>query len=953
MLTGQGGTVLIGGEAGIGKTTLVEDLSIQAEEFGCLVLWGHCYDLTVTPPYGPWVELARSYQPVEDLPSFPSFLRDPEALAGVGSQASLFAQTWEFFAAVASHRPMLLILEDLHWADADSLSLLRFTARQLAQQRVLLVVTYRSDELTRRHPLYQLIPLLVREVDAQRLGVRPLDDTGQRQLIEMRYRLSATDTDRLEAHLLAHAEGNPLYAGELLRSLEETGVLADNDGEWELGDLEQVRIPPLLMQVIEGRLGRLSDPTRELLAMAAVIGQEVPLDIWQRVSRVDDDELVSAIEQGQAAQLLEEVVGGTTYRFRHALIREALYQEVVALRRRLWHRQVGEALAETRSPDPDAVASHYQQAGDPRAVDWLIRAGERAESVYALRTAAERDEVAAELLQGAPERSRERAALLYRTARNLRFADIELSISFLRKAIDVASDAGDDAQQALMRWDLGLHQCNAGHYREGISEMRKADALLAGSPSADAVDLERAELAGLDLKLGTLVIMLAHAGRYVEVGDDGERYLQQIRTRVDMVKLLEYAAGGWTAWADACFGMALAYSALGEPERAAELLGTARQGYRADRHHALESLLLSHWLQEVICPYRTDDLAERSCVAEDAEAAAARAGGAVRPDSSPDSAILPVLLIEGRWDDALAVAMPELNGIGLFKEVAQRTIATIAWRQGQAELAWAQIHDVLPEGPGTDPGDTLFFNAVALQRIACHLSLAAGKRAEARQWIEAHDHWIAWSGADLGHADGQFLWAEYQHADGDVALARQRGEQALAHASDPRQPLALIAIHRFLGELDTDERRFAEAEDHLQESLSLADACLAPFERALTLLATAELRVAQKQPDDARELLGEVRTICEPLGAKPTLERVTALENRLGLPPKVVHPAGLSAQEVEVLRLIAQGLTDVQAAEQLFLSPRTIGSHLATIYSKLGVSSRAAATRFAVEHGLV
>ena len=181
----------------------------------------------------------------------------------------------------------------------------------------------------------------------------------------------------------------------------------------------------------------------------------------------------------------------------------------------------------------------------------------------------------------------------------------------------------------------------------------------------------------------------------------------------------------------------------------------------------------------------------------------------------------------------------------------------------------------------------------------------------------------------------------------------ERANQALALASAPRQPLALLATHRLLGELATDRGDFDGARQHLVEALALADACEAPFERALTLVAMAELAIASGDAAAARPLLAEARAICEPLGARPTLERVAALETVIVGAPKLHYLAGLSAREVEVLRLVAEGLTDAEVASQLFLSPRTVGSHLRSVYNKLGVNSRAAATRFAVEHGLM
>ena len=161
MRAGSGSLVLVSGEAGIGKTTLVEWLASKAEAHGCLVLRGGCYDLTTTPPYGPWRELLRRYSPLSGLPAVPNFVSDPGALAALGSQEALFDEAWRFFEAIAEQQPILVILEDLHWADQVSLDLLRFIARQV-RNVPRCSVTYRDDELTRGHRLSQLLPLLSR-----------------------------------------------------------------------------------------------------------------------------------------------------------------------------------------------------------------------------------------------------------------------------------------------------------------------------------------------------------------------------------------------------------------------------------------------------------------------------------------------------------------------------------------------------------------------------------------------------------------------------------------------------------------------------------------------------------------------------------------------------------------------------------------------------------------------
>jgi DNA-binding CsgD family transcriptional regulator len=186
---------------------------------------------------------------------------------------------------------------------------------------------------------------------------------------------------------------------------------------------------------------------------------------------------------------------------------------------------------------------------------------------------------------------------------------------------------------------------------------------------------------------------------------------------------------------------------------------------------------------------------------------------------------------------------------------------------------------------------------------------------------------------------------------------RAHAEAALAHATAPRQPIALLAAHRLLGELATAEGDHTNARAHLAEAFALAEACDAPYERALTLLALGELAAAAGDADGAGAALTEARAILAPLGARPALVRADALANRLAAAPAPATaasalPFGLSAREAEVLRLVAQGLSDAQVANRLFLSPYTVKAHLRSIYSKTGAENRAAASRLAAEHGL-
>jgi predicted ATPase len=241
-LAGRGSLVLIGGEAGIGKTALAEALLTEAEQQGALALVGRCYDLAETPPYGPWAEAIAGIPRADDLPA------PPDLGGGVpGGQAALFAAVRAHLSALAATQPVVLLLEDLHWADPASLDLLRYVARGLDRGPLLLLATYRSDELTRRHPLYALLPALEREAQAIRRDLRPLGTAALRALAG-RYALPDAQTARLAAWLLGRAEGNAFFTAQLLRALEDAGTLGETADGWALGDLGAVGLPTRMCQ---------------------------------------------------------------------------------------------------------------------------------------------------------------------------------------------------------------------------------------------------------------------------------------------------------------------------------------------------------------------------------------------------------------------------------------------------------------------------------------------------------------------------------------------------------------------------------------------------------------------------------------------------------------------------------------------------------------------------------
>jgi predicted ATPase len=216
---------------------------------------------------------------------------------------------------------------------------------------------------------------------------------------------------------------------------------------------------------------RLGEEGRRLLAVTAVIGQEVPFGLWQSAGDASDDRLAEVIGRALEAHLVEETPGGEKLRFVHALVRETLYRELLLPFRQRWHRRVGEVLGETARPDAEDVAHHFRQAADPRAGRWLIRAGLRAEGAYAWTTAVERFEAALDFLGEDEGDERKRGWLLFRIGVLLRYSDTGRSISYLDRAEMLANATDDQILTVTSLFTRGFILCMNGDMRSGLVEM--------------------------------------------------------------------------------------------------------------------------------------------------------------------------------------------------------------------------------------------------------------------------------------------------------------------------------------------------------------------------------------------------------------------------------------------------------------------------------------------------
>lgn len=628
-VSGTGSLVLIAGDAGIGKTSLIRSLVREAATEHVDVLNSACYDLTVTPPYGPWIEIFSRLgeEAAVPLPVDDASLSTYQA----SSQDALFTEAFDAIASAASRRPLVLILEDMHWSDAASVEFLRYVSRRIQDHPVLIVCTYRDVELSRQHPLRANLPAMIRESEATRINLRPLDDASVAELVSNQYGLTLTDQARLVTYLQQRAEGNPFFIEELLRSLEEKGHISPQGSVWSVGNLTRIPVPDLVQQVIDGRLSRIESEHRQLLAVAAVIGQDIPLDVWKPASGASDDELAEAIQYATDLQILEDAPDSGALRFTHALVREALYLELGLPQRQRLHRIVGETLAARPSAEPDSVAYHLQEANHEQAAEWLMRAGERAHQLYAWRTAAERFEAVLHLLGSTPEVAQVQGWLSYKIGLLLTYADVERSIAYLQTAERLALECQDRHLEAYARADRGLLRCLMGDVRRGLSEMRDGlDALdqlpSLGIPhrsngseesllSVEAIQRGAFDLVGHSLEIntrrGALVFWLAWTGRYAEALDIGELYVQQTPAASGKVQ---------DSLGDALAGLGHAYAALGRPDEALESFARARESFERIDHHFKVGNTAIYELSEAFLPYRADRIMERQWLADQAEA---------------------------------------------------------------------------------------------------------------------------------------------------------------------------------------------------------------------------------------------------------------------------------------------------------------------------------------------
>jgi class 3 adenylate cyclase len=412
VLSGQGHVSLLVGEPGIGKTRTSEELTTYARMRGAQVLWGRCYEGEGAPPYWPWVQIVRSYvhdrEPRELLSELGSGAPDiadvvsevRERLPGLPAATKLepeqarfrlFDSITTFLKNAANRQPLVLVLDDLHWADKPSLLLLQFLAREQQGSRILLLGTYRDVELRRQHSLSETLAVLAREQHSERIVLRGLSQGDVARFIEMTADMAAPEP--LVAAVYRETEGNPFFIHEVVRLLARDGRLQQSapSASWS------VAIPQGIREVIGRRLNQLSEDCNRVLTLASVLGREFDLAVLGRVTDLSEDRVLEVVDEALGARLIEEMPGTVGHhRFAHALVQETLYDELNTTRRVRLHRRIAEALETHYGSQIDrhlAELAHHAVEGAhgggdvDKAVTYATKAGDRAVALHAYEDA--------------------------------------------------------------------------------------------------------------------------------------------------------------------------------------------------------------------------------------------------------------------------------------------------------------------------------------------------------------------------------------------------------------------------------------------------------------------------------------------------------------------------------------------------------------------------------------
>ena len=941
---------LVGGEAGSGKSRLVREFAREVAEEGVLILTGAC-DVMVRTPYRPFVEaldqLVRTTDPdvlrgelgsaggelsriLPDLPARLGGLPDPVAADPDTERHRLHTAVTDLLAGASRRAPLVLVIEDGHWADGPTLQLLRHIARSVPDARLLVLATFRDTEADVPAELADALADLRRSDDVVRLRLAGLTDDDVAEYLR---RSAGAEVDPALAELAqairALTEGNAFLLSELWRTLVETDAIVVADGGLRLTrPLAEIATPQSVREVVSQRLSRLDATTRDLLELAAVAGTEFELDLLREAAPAELVRL-DALDPAVRSGMIEEVPAAPrlAYRFTHELVRRALYDRLSALRRAELHLRVGEALVEL-APSPDAraladLAHHFAAAapigGPDRAVEYGLLAAYAAAGALAYEEAAAHLRVALRI--GIPD-GRRRAETLIDLGTALFRAGSSLdALQSFREAAEIGRGLGDG--ELLTRAATGFEDAC---WRPAMHD-HGARALL--EEASLALSEEDSELrVGLLSGLARTLEFEGESARAKPIREEAIAMARRLDDRVGLATVLMRAY--WarsTLTLDEILGMLTEACALAEQIgdidieaeamewRVATLLALGE--VEAARHGIAVVLEMAQQMRQPFIIH----------VAEHYEASLA--------------------LFEGRIDDAERAAERSRDWGQLLTGRDASGIYGIQMfgiRREQGRLAeLAPLMRILATDRG---GDAWRPGLVALLA-------ELGMHDEVRRELAL----VQEEGLDAFRA-GIWVGSLTYLADAACAVGDRGAAELLYPELEPLTGMNVMIGHgvavygsgdRYLGMLAATLGDPALAERHFEAALELNRHMGAGTWLAHTAYEYGRALVRDGELERGAAQLAEAGALAHRLG-------LTALRSRVdGLGPAVVPPgpAGLSERELEILRLVARGLSNREIGAELHISEHTAANHIRSILRKTGSANRTEATAFAYEHGLV
>ena len=962
-VAGQPRIVLLAGEPGIGKTRTAQEIVDHAGETNVLALWGRCPEEAGAPPYWPWLQLIRRYVSLHDEqvlrvtigssatqiaaldPELARRLTDGAHVSddpavtpdAVQARFRLFDSIAGFWQRAAARQPLLLVIDDLHRADVPSLRLLEFVMAEAGASRLMVLGTYRDSEVARQHPLSDTLAELHRHASVQRLLLGGFSAAETAQFVSA---AGVTSTELIVA-LHDQTEGHPLFLAELARDILQT-----RDASSAHARVGARRVPKGVRDVIGVRLNRLTPSCVRVLQNAAVIGREFPFDLLCRlIDDMPEEHCLSALEEAQAASLIDESADPGSYQFAHALVRDTLYDELPSLRRARLHKRIAAALETQYQGDLTpclSVLAHHAHAAGPagdiaKAIEYATRAAERATAMQAHEEAARHYLLACGALPMGATSDTQRCRLL------LGLGDAQNSAGDSSAALATFADAAECARRLS---DASLLARSAIGFSEAQWRL--------GAEGSKAVVLIREALAApTETRARTsLMTALCQALLFSNQPDEAEA---AFREAVAMARQLGDPLVLFRALCSILPGRWF-------PDRLALRIGAAREAIEL-----VQRVGHPEWLTPYLSGWHTGDLMESG----DTVAATATAqfhlvtGGTMREPFLEAVALAALSMIaahQGRFDEAEQLALRALrrgerfhrgNASGVFGV----QMFSIRWQQGRlGELApvLRQFLDSRSAAAPWRPG---------LAILHCEL----GSREDARSVFEklATDGFIGIANDAIRIASIAYLAEVCVWLD-DTERAAQLFDLLLPYAERNivfgAHTASFGAAARLLGMLATTLQRWDEAEHHFEAALAF-DArtggrpwlARSRFEFAAMLMRSGR----SGDPDRAPPLLAAALDDARELGMRGLEERSLALQQQAVKSrgekgrKQEVRVADLSKREVQVLQLVAAGKTNQEIASALCRSPSTVAIHVRNILGKTQAANRAEAAAFAVRHGLL